>query len=180
MWPWTWGQGHQNLTTCCHPSNSVSVQVWSKSTHWFRRQDANNKQRGHWRDPHQNNNYVSTHLRLWGHNTDLLEEQRLFDNIRLSIGSRSRAGCRISERGFVLDNFKPKCMKLSKFSPKFQWKWKGGSSKPTEPYLDPPLRSSWGIGLSVILGYWVLWTALWHNIICWQRLSILRHWILCW
>ena len=89
--------------------------------------------------------------------------------------------------GFVLDKFKPKCMKLSKFSPKFQWKWKGGSSNPTEPYrnptepyLDPPLRSSWGIGLSVILGYWVLWTALWHYIICWQRLSILRHWILCW
>ena len=37
VWPWKWGQGHKNLMTSFPCPNGVSVQVWSKSTYWFRR-----------------------------------------------------------------------------------------------------------------------------------------------
>ena len=37
MWPWKWGHGHQNLITSLLCTDGVSVQVWSKSMHWFRR-----------------------------------------------------------------------------------------------------------------------------------------------
>ena len=38
MWPWKWGQGHQNLIIISFLClRGVSVQVWSKSTDWFRR-----------------------------------------------------------------------------------------------------------------------------------------------
>ena len=37
LWPWKWGQGHQNLisSSACH--NNISVQVWRKSIRWFKR-----------------------------------------------------------------------------------------------------------------------------------------------
>ena len=60
VWPWKWGQGHQNLITSFPRPNNVPVQVWSKSTHWFRRQSADNKLRGHRRDPHRKQ-YVPSH-----------------------------------------------------------------------------------------------------------------------
>ena len=53
MWPWKWGQGHQNLTTVFPSPNNASVQVWSKSIHWFRRQSADKRLRRRRRDPHQ-------------------------------------------------------------------------------------------------------------------------------
>ena len=31
------GQGHQNIIISKGPTNDVSVTVWSKSGHWFRR-----------------------------------------------------------------------------------------------------------------------------------------------
>ena len=63
-WPWKWGQGHQNLINSFTPPNHVSMQVWSKSIHWFKRYRVGKKLRG--RDPHQKQ-YVP-HLRLGGHN----------------------------------------------------------------------------------------------------------------
>ena len=42
VWPWKWGQGHQNLIISFSYLSGVSVQVWSKSTNWFRRQSADN------------------------------------------------------------------------------------------------------------------------------------------
>ena len=44
------------------PSNNVYVQVWSKSTYWFRRQNADKKLSGCRRDPHQKQ-YVPPPLR---------------------------------------------------------------------------------------------------------------------
>ena len=32
VWPWKWGQGHQNLIISSPCPNGVSLQVWSKST----------------------------------------------------------------------------------------------------------------------------------------------------
>ena len=32
MWPWKWGQGHQNLITSFPHPNNVSLPVWSNST----------------------------------------------------------------------------------------------------------------------------------------------------
>ena len=40
MWPWKWGQGHQNLTTSFPRPNNVSMPLWSNSAHWFRRKSA--------------------------------------------------------------------------------------------------------------------------------------------
>ena len=40
VWSWKRGQGHKNLTTSSSCPNGVSMQVWSKSTNWFRRQSA--------------------------------------------------------------------------------------------------------------------------------------------
>ena len=40
VWPWWWGQGHQNLNISFLRPNGVSMQVWSKSTNWFRRYSA--------------------------------------------------------------------------------------------------------------------------------------------
>ena len=37
VWPWKWGQRHQNLITSFPCPNGVYVQVWSKSTFWFGR-----------------------------------------------------------------------------------------------------------------------------------------------
>ena len=37
VWHWKWGQGYQNLIPSFLPPNNGSVQVWSKSIHWFRR-----------------------------------------------------------------------------------------------------------------------------------------------
>ena len=37
VWPWKWGQGHQNLTISSPWNSGVSVQVWSKSTIRYRR-----------------------------------------------------------------------------------------------------------------------------------------------
>ena len=37
VWPWKWGQGHQNLINTFPPPNNVSVHAWSKSTLCFRR-----------------------------------------------------------------------------------------------------------------------------------------------
>ena len=37
VWPWKWGQGHQKLISSFHHPNNMTVQVWSKPTHWFRR-----------------------------------------------------------------------------------------------------------------------------------------------
>ena len=55
--PWKWSQDHQNLIISFPCPNVVSVQVSSKSTHWFRRQSADKKLRGRQRlqDPHKNN-----------------------------------------------------------------------------------------------------------------------------
>ena len=39
-WPWKWGQGHQNLIISFPCLIGVSVQLWSKSTNWFRRYSA--------------------------------------------------------------------------------------------------------------------------------------------
>ena len=38
--PWKWGEGHQNLIISFPCLSGVSVQVWSKSTNWFRRERA--------------------------------------------------------------------------------------------------------------------------------------------
>ena len=54
------------------PPNNVSVQVWSQSTHWFRRQSADNKQCRRQRDLHQKQ-YVPHPLRLGGHKDRELE-----------------------------------------------------------------------------------------------------------
>ena len=40
LWPWKWGQGHQNLIISSPCLSGVSVQVMSKSTCWFRRYSA--------------------------------------------------------------------------------------------------------------------------------------------
>ena len=40
VWPWKWGQGHKNLIISFACLSSGSVQVWSKSTNWFRRKRA--------------------------------------------------------------------------------------------------------------------------------------------
>ena len=40
VWPWKWGQGHQNLIINFSCLSGVSVQVWSKSTIWFKRSSA--------------------------------------------------------------------------------------------------------------------------------------------
>ena len=42
LWPWKWGQGHQNLISSfsCHNNIVVLLQVWSKSIHSFMRLDA--------------------------------------------------------------------------------------------------------------------------------------------
>ena len=40
IWPWKWGQGHQNQINFCPCPKGVSVQVWSKSIYWFRRSSA--------------------------------------------------------------------------------------------------------------------------------------------
>ena len=40
MWPWKWDQDHQNLTTSFSYTKGISIQVWSKSIYWFRRQNA--------------------------------------------------------------------------------------------------------------------------------------------
>ena len=37
LWPWTLCHGDQNLTNSSPSPNIVSMQVWSKSIHWFRR-----------------------------------------------------------------------------------------------------------------------------------------------
>ena len=65
VWPWKLSKGHQNLITSFLPPNNVSVQVWSKSMHWFRDKSADNEQCR--RDLHQKQ-YVSPPLRLRGHN----------------------------------------------------------------------------------------------------------------
>ena len=38
MWPWKWGQCHQNLHTSLPFPVGVSVQLWSQSIYWFRRE----------------------------------------------------------------------------------------------------------------------------------------------
>ena len=40
MWPWKWGQNHQNLTTSFSCTKGISMQVRSTSIYWFRRQNA--------------------------------------------------------------------------------------------------------------------------------------------
>ena len=37
VWPWKWGQGHLNLINSSPSPNNVSMRVWSKSIHWFRK-----------------------------------------------------------------------------------------------------------------------------------------------
>ena len=45
VWPWKWGQGHQNLITSLPRPNNLSVPVWSKFTHGFRWESADKKLR---------------------------------------------------------------------------------------------------------------------------------------
>ena len=40
LWPWKWGQGHQNLISFLPSPSDVSVPVWFKSIHTFRRYGA--------------------------------------------------------------------------------------------------------------------------------------------
>ena len=44
VWPWKWGQGHQNIIISFPCPSGVSIQVCSKSTNWFRRQSADKAQ----------------------------------------------------------------------------------------------------------------------------------------
>ena len=66
VWPWKWGQGHQNQITSFPPPNNAYVQVWSKSIYWFSRQSADKRLCWRWQDLHQKQ-YVPTPLRLGGH-----------------------------------------------------------------------------------------------------------------
>ena len=81
VWPWKWSQGRQNRIISFPPPNNMSVQVWSKSTHWFRRQSVDKKLRRcrRWKNPHQKQ-YVPLHLWLGG------------GDIIISGWSRSRGG----------------------------------------------------------------------------------------
>ena len=40
LWPWKWGQGHQNLSSSFPCHKNIHIQVWSKLTQSFRRQRA--------------------------------------------------------------------------------------------------------------------------------------------
>ena len=37
LWPWKWGQGHQNLISHLACPNNIMMQCWRKSIRWFRR-----------------------------------------------------------------------------------------------------------------------------------------------